>query len=308
VEDGMNETRCNARSYRHKGFTLIELLVVIAIIAILTAIIFPVFATAREKARQASCASNLKQLALAFTQYEQDFDEMVPCGTIDVDYGGNGWAAELYPYLKSKDVYTCPDDKTTPVAVGAVTYYPLSYGLNSVVAAPGGAGTIASHPIPISKMTAPVSTVLLFEVSNSWTQLGTGVIDGHSAASSGVHQDNCNDMYGKFQSSPFTNVNSGTPQFAEGAIGGMGMGNRSATVGCSTATSYHSTGNNYVACDGHVKFLPPSKISTGPDPGKSGCVQDGCIGTLNYNASSTDTLTLNGAQGSAPVVLTFAFT
>ena len=68
----------------NRGFTLIELLVVIAIIAILAAILFPVFAKAREKARQITCASNLKQIGLGFTQYIQDYDERLPCGTDDI--------------------------------------------------------------------------------------------------------------------------------------------------------------------------------------------------------------------------------
>jgi len=66
--------------HRKSGFTLIELLVVIAIIAILAAILFPVFATARDKARQTACISNLKQIGIAFVQYTQDYDEMVPAG------------------------------------------------------------------------------------------------------------------------------------------------------------------------------------------------------------------------------------
>jgi prepilin-type N-terminal cleavage/methylation domain-containing protein/prepilin-type processing-associated H-X9-DG protein len=93
---------------RSRGFTLIELLVVIAIIAILAAILFPVFARAREKARQTSCLSNVKQLSLAVLQYAQDYDERLPnhCG-----WGGIGvcWAWSIYPYIKNMQVYACPD-------------------------------------------------------------------------------------------------------------------------------------------------------------------------------------------------------
>ena len=98
---------------RQKAFTLIELLVVIAIIAILAAILFPVFATAREKARQTSCASNEKQLGLAFMQYVQDYDETFPGGDLyGVQYmgPGDGWAMQIWPYLKSLQVLSCPSD------------------------------------------------------------------------------------------------------------------------------------------------------------------------------------------------------
>lgn len=99
------------------AFTLIELLVVIAIIAILAAILFPVFAKAREKARQATCASNLKQIGLAETQYSQDNDEQFS-GAFTNTHNGNGgcggdrilWPELLYPYTKSAAVYTCPDN------------------------------------------------------------------------------------------------------------------------------------------------------------------------------------------------------
>ncbi len=96
---------------RKRAFTLIELLVVIAIIAILAAILFPVFAKAREKARQASCNSNLKQLALAALQYHQDYDEMT------ASYSSHPGAAAsyshremLYPYLKNTQMTHCPSD------------------------------------------------------------------------------------------------------------------------------------------------------------------------------------------------------
>jgi prepilin-type N-terminal cleavage/methylation domain-containing protein/prepilin-type processing-associated H-X9-DG protein len=103
---------------KRNGFTLIELLVVIAIIAILAAILFPVFAKAREKARQASCLSNIKQLGLAFMQYSQDYDEVLPAyawaGTESVTWPGgsvsvsNPWFLRIYPYTKNIQVFNCP--------------------------------------------------------------------------------------------------------------------------------------------------------------------------------------------------------
>ena len=97
------------RSFR--GFTLIELLVVIAIIAILAAILFPVFAKAREKARQASCSSNLKQLALGALMYAQDYDELLMPLYYDVPDHMN-WAVNfLQPYVKNMNVVECPSTK-----------------------------------------------------------------------------------------------------------------------------------------------------------------------------------------------------
>jgi prepilin-type N-terminal cleavage/methylation domain-containing protein/prepilin-type processing-associated H-X9-DG protein len=94
---------------RRAGFTLIELLVVIAIIAILAAILFPVFAKAREKARAASCLSNLKQFGLAALSYAQDYDERLPLSFIGISgYAYWRWWDVLEPYVKNSQVRLCP--------------------------------------------------------------------------------------------------------------------------------------------------------------------------------------------------------
>lgn len=91
-----------------KGFTLIELLVVIAIIAILAAILFPVFARAREKARQTSCLSNLKQLGLGMLMYAQDYDECTPVAYSGINWWNGTWRERLLPYVKNYQIYDCP--------------------------------------------------------------------------------------------------------------------------------------------------------------------------------------------------------
>lgn len=101
-----------------RGFTLIELLVVIAIIAILAAILFPVFARARAQARQASCTSNIRQLALGMNMYAQDYDETYPqwrwdqhfvTGTPFPNNATTVWWNAIYPYVKNNQIFTCPD-------------------------------------------------------------------------------------------------------------------------------------------------------------------------------------------------------
>ncbi len=129
----------NIRFTNRKGFTLIELLVVIAIIAILAAILFPVFARARENARRSSCMSNLKQIGLGIMQYTQDYDEKMPrawYGTGPFDSGTTAywWQDATTPYLKSNQIFICPSATGDPAS-----YSPRggrsnwgSYGMNSV--------------------------------------------------------------------------------------------------------------------------------------------------------------------------------
>ncbi len=147
-----------------RGFTLIELLVVIAIISILAAILFPVFAQAREKARQITCLSNLKQIGLAFLQYNQDYDEMTISQNTGTFPGGNvpatgvraTWYVLLQPYTKNIAMFVCPDrsEVAKPYAGGAgngcddnfnTTGVCLGYGYDDGMASDGGLGLIAAE-------------------------------------------------------------------------------------------------------------------------------------------------------------------
>lgn len=115
-----------------KGFTLIELLVVIAIIAILAAILFPVFSRARENARRSSCLSNTKQIGLAILQYSQDYDEKMPLHErADVSEADGWWLAMVQPYAKSTQIGFCPSDSSV-TASSPLSYINVSYGYNYV--------------------------------------------------------------------------------------------------------------------------------------------------------------------------------
>ncbi len=112
-----------------RGFTLIELLVVIAIIAILAAILFPVFARARSKARQTSCLNNVKQLSLGVLMYAQDYDDMLP-RTYFQTSPYTLWTAVILPYVKNTQIYHCPEagEVEWPATTADDSRYDLSIG------------------------------------------------------------------------------------------------------------------------------------------------------------------------------------
>ena len=125
------------------GFTLIELLVVIAIIAILAAILFPVFQKVRENARRASCQSNLKQIGLAYQQYVQDYDGNYPGSWAwdGVDSTQAGWALALQPFLHSTSVLQCPSDKYGYVPGNPIWFYTTYWSNGNLNKEPGGLNT-----------------------------------------------------------------------------------------------------------------------------------------------------------------------
>ncbi len=183
--------RKSLRSSNSDGFTLIELLVVIAIIAILAAILFPVFAQAREKARQATCLSNEKQLGLGFLQYVQDYDESFPFDHWVAPNGvwpqGN-WASAIYPYLKNGSewgatnqmysngaggVYTCPDQLDQNQNTYAVNPYISPDG-----AAPWTGNVAAAPAINLANIPRPADLTLIAEVGNNAATWGELKFDG----------------------------------------------------------------------------------------------------------------------------------
>ncbi|RYX84339.1 DUF1559 domain-containing protein [bacterium] len=127
---------------KKSAFTLIELLVVIAIIAILAAILFPVFARARENARRSSCMSNMKQIGLGLMQYTQDYDERMPARYLTIAPGVySNWQNMLQPYVKSYQLFQCPSNtkNTIPLDADSTGLSRVSYAPNVDGDGPNGA-------------------------------------------------------------------------------------------------------------------------------------------------------------------------
>ena len=253
-------------SQEHKAkisaFTLIELLVVIAIIAILAAILFPVFARARENARRSSCQSNLKQIGLGVLQYAQDYDEKYPAGA--TGNRGRGWAGQVFPYIKSTQVFVCPSD-ARPLNANAQ----ISYSFNSAITYPINGWSNPS----LAAFNAASRTVIVFETSNvTWYQ-PTDLTSPYSPVGDGYSGDNEPNGTGG----------------ARYATGYMANSEVTAPFPASTydaPTGRHLDTSNFLFVDGHVKSLRGETISAGLAAPSSTTAASGPRSP--YNAAGTD--------------------
>jgi len=258
-------------NYRRDAFTLIELLVVIAIIAILAAILFPVFATAREKARQTACLNNEKQIGIGFLQYVQDYDETYPIGNgfffpgttspqnqAAGTYGGAGWAGPIYPYVKSVAVFACPDEVAQAQTwIGPDGFTMISYGYN---------GNLVN--LPAGQFTAVSSTILAFEMANCIAAITPPAspvqFDALDYYSPGGNFDCCTTGPNQYALNGMPGNNSifGNVAAPVGALGGV----------CSfyTLQPRHNNASNFLLADGHVKWMPGTAVSPGGTAATSG--------------------------------------
>jgi prepilin-type N-terminal cleavage/methylation domain-containing protein/prepilin-type processing-associated H-X9-DG protein len=251
-----NPMSVNSKSQR-RGFTLIELLVVIAIIAILAAILFPVFARARENARRASCQSNLKQIALGVFMYAQDYDQKMPTyygasgttaatsATVATNYTF-GWADSLQPYLKSAQIFQCPSETAGPgpTSTSGISPDPTVAGYTDYWF------NLAASGVADAQFNSAASTVML----------GDGVSSNAQAYSVGGATGT--------GSTPWTCTTASNP----GVLAVINSG-----------ASRHLSGGNFAFADGHVKW---EKATT--DTGStSAAVYNGCSSTAVTGGAPT---------------------
>ena len=231
-----------SKFYR-RGFTLIELLVVIAIIAILAAILFPVFARARENARRTNCISNLKQIGLGIMQYTQDYDERYPgvyslINAADKTQDGQelisgfqSWQQIIYPYVKSHQMYFCPnspsqagaDIPSSPVTNPLARLLNSNYGYNSYIG-------VRLAPISLSAVQTPATTYMIAEA--------------------GAYSFSQSDLKGNSG-----NAYSGTYYLPGGGANGVSCTGVIAEFQSDCRTGRHFDGVTVAFADGHTKWL-----------------------------------------------------
>ncbi len=279
-----------ATTMKQKGFTLIELLVVIAIIAILAAILFPVFAQAREKARAITCVSNEQQLGLAMMMYVQDYDERFPDGgrsNHPQDYWLNNfnatWPNEIVPYVKTIQVYYCPDDSAAGGQAGSYQWNGISvpweqwlgasnfisYSVNGYQVGDGSpappwapnAGQLGpigqpntSDSFTESQVSKPADTILICEVHSADTLKADGMPNASWFTAFPI----------MWPDGWCGGSNCSAPDGLKPSVGDPANPTYDPNNANGNVSADHNGMSNFVFCDGHVKAMHP--YATNPNP------------------------------------------
>jgi prepilin-type N-terminal cleavage/methylation domain-containing protein len=246
---------------RRNAFTLIELLVVIAIIAILAAILFPVFAQARDKARMAACLSNCKQIGTAVMMYTQDYDETYYWQRVwnEVDELGPGswgptyqsyvrWSIRHLPYIKNEGVFKCPSDKDPrrgfcpPPGGGGCVPFPQSYGSNLMLMT----DYAQPSPVTLAQIQRPAEKIFIAEAIVPFACCENWNVEYHRAAN----------FTGNENGWDFTAMRNNV-----GAAKALGISDAQMS-----SVTRHSLGNVITYCDGHAKWVRWNQVEDSKAP------------------------------------------